>query len=452
MPAITLGLAEIEKRLRALRRRLNLVKLQHGVYVSASAIILAATGLIILGLRGSPGTFRVAAWSAAALSLGAIWGCALFLHWHWLDAQATAHLVDRRARLTDRLATIVDLRKRSRPSRLAPVLIAQTLGLGARWQPRQIAPRAVPRSLFLLLASLLALASTAFIARREATTATAPHAAAVAVTAGGGTPALNPPQAGAPDFTISAQAGSGSGLQQSGDFQFAGRPEPGPGSVNEPSDRSVPRPVDRSLASLPDRLQETIRRAFRGQATHEPRELAARSGGGDQGGGDREGKANPDSRGGKPDGGKAGPRPQGPQEASGRRQQGKPGQPKSGEQPRQPDPAASGKASEGSAPGAGEGTSPGGLMAQKGTTGLAASADAPKTFKLTITSFLRAVDQKGSPPGQPGAAGRAGRGPGTGSAAALNERQLSDDALRKAEIPREYEEIVRRVYSARADR
>ena len=82
-----------------------------------------------------------------------------------------------------------------------------------------------------------------------------------------------------------------------------------------------------------------------------------------------------------------------------------------------------------------------------------AGAGAPKTFKLTITSFLRAIEQKGSQPHPPGKkAGTAGSAAG-GSATqgALNERQLNDDALRKAEIPPEYEDIVRRVYSLRAD-
>ena len=33
----------------------------------------------------------------------------------------------------------------------------------------------------------------------------------------------------------------------------------------------------------------------------------------------------------------------------------------------------------------------------------------------------------------------------------MNDQQLRDDTLRKAEIPVEYEDIVRRVYSLRAE-
>jgi hypothetical protein len=73
------------------------------------------------------------------------------------------------------------------------------------------------------------------------------------------------------------------------------------------------------------------------------------------------------------------------------------------------------------------------------------------TFKLTITSFLHAVEEQSKPQRQ---AGKRGGSLGatadtTEAVPALNEQQLRDDALRKAEIPPEYEDIVRRVYSSR---
>jgi hypothetical protein len=106
----------------------------------------------------------------------------------------------------------------------------------------------------------------------------------------------------------------------------------------------------------------------------------------------------------------------------------------------------------GNSPPAGEGSSPGGLMDGKAQS-VASGASTPKTFKLTITSFLHAMEQKGNQPRQPGKKTGSGGAASTGSATkvALNERQLNDDALRKAEIPPEYEDIVRRVYSLRAD-
>ena len=91
-------------------------------------------------------------------------------------------------------------------------------------------------------------------------------------------------------------------------------------------------------------------------------------------------------------------------------------------------------------------------MDDQGTAATATSGTT-KTFKLTITSFLHAVEQKTNQPNPKahristaGAASERSTAPAT-----LNEQQLNDDALRKAEVPAEYEEIVRRVYSLRAE-
>ena len=165
MPAITLGLAEVEDRLRALRRRLNAVTAQHSVYVSLSVVTLVIAALIVLGLRGSAAAFRAGAWGGLGVCLAtALWGM-MAARKRWLDVAATAHVADRRGGLTDRLVTLIDLRARPRPSRLAPVLVAQLLALSKKWQPQQIVPRRVPRSVLALVASILALISTAFVER-----------------------------------------------------------------------------------------------------------------------------------------------------------------------------------------------------------------------------------------------------------------------------------------------
>ena len=91
-------------------------------------------------------------------------------------------------------------------------------------------------------------------------------------------------------------------------------------------------------------------------------------------------------------------------------------------------------------------------MAGKGPK-VSVGTEGEKTFKLTITSFLRAMEQKGSQPRQSNKKASANGSANVASSPqlALNERQLNDDALRKAEIPPEYEDIVRRVYSLKAD-
>jgi hypothetical protein len=487
MPAITLGLAEVEERLRVLRRRLNAVTAQHSVYVSLSSIIVVLTGLIILGLRGSASAFRAATWSGAVLCLAAgAWGV-LAARRRWLDVTATARLADRRGALTDRLITLVDLRARPRRSRLAPVLVAQLLALSKQWQPKRIVPRRVPRSVFALIASLLALASTAFIERRPP--AAPPAAQAGASTTGALTAAAS---AKAP-FVAGGRAGmqasdgpsvpgeppsgdlpqgqgtdgrEAAGVPPRGDSQPGARPRTGelgegaqlPGTLRGAKggqgDQKGP---DNPLAALPDRLQDAIRRAFHAQAMDEPQQLAARSdktehdpaarGDDQQAGQDRQ-------RHDASDVGKTGSKAGAPGKTdSGSGTQKGPGKSKSGDQRAQrPDGNPANQNFDGNSPAAGDGSSPAGMMDGKGQ-GLATGGGTAKTFKLTITSFLRATEQKGNQPRRPGKKSTSGGSSGGASQTqvALNERQLNDDALRKAEIPPEYEDIVRRVYSLRAN-
>src|SRR5438105_2046451 len=79
MPAISLGLAEVEERLRALRRRLNVFTALHAVFLSLGTIVFAIAVLIVLGLRASSLTFRIATWSDGVLAVVVVAGCILFL-------------------------------------------------------------------------------------------------------------------------------------------------------------------------------------------------------------------------------------------------------------------------------------------------------------------------------------------------------------------------------------
>jgi hypothetical protein len=212
---------------------------------------------------------------------------------------------------------------------------------------------------------------------------------------------------------------------------------------------------------LPDRLQDAIRRAFHAEAMDRPQELAARS---DQtnrelatreGQQDREGHQDNEARQQRnaTDPGKNGTNAQGAQKSTAAGQQPGPGKPKSGDQRGQrQDGHPANQNFDGNSPAAGEGSSPGGLLGDKALSA-AGNEGTTKTFKLTITSFLRAMEQKGNQPRPSGKKSGASGSAGAGSATqvALSERQLNDDALRKAEIPPEYEDIVRRVYSLRGD-
>lgn len=486
MPAITLGLAEVEERLRVLRRRLNAVTAQHSVYLSLSVVTVALSGLIIVGLRGSTSAFRTSMWGAVVCGLAAIaWGAGA-ARWRWLDVTATARLADRRAALADRLVTLVDLRLRPRPSRLAPVLVAQLLALSKTWQPQLIAPRRVPRSVYTLLASLLVLSSTAFVERRPP--AFPPPAQAGAGMTGEMTTTASPNAPFVGGDGAGAQGAGGSsvpGVRQAGDLSHgpgsaasgaAAPPSAAQGGVpssnagqqgdrsrdqgsglggNQGSTEGKEQPGN-VLTTLPDRLQEAIRRAFHAEAMDRPQELAARSdpGNRDPGAkGDDQQRNQDRQRSDASDAGKSGSKAPPPKSGAGSGTQKGPAQTKPGEQVAKPEDGNSiNQNLDGNSPAAGNGSSPGGLLDGKGRSA-GASDGAAKTFKVTIISFLHAMEQKGNQPQQSNKKASASGSAGGGAAAqvALNERQLNDDALRKAEIPPEYEDIVRRVYSLRGD-
>jgi hypothetical protein len=339
-----------------------------------------------------------------------------------------------------------------------------------------------------LLAALLALGSTAFIERRPpapppAHTAAASARAAVAANAqlaagGGGAQAANGPSvAGLPAAgDLPQESGVGASAAENvpprgkhSDGAAAGAAQRGEGSKapaaaqqaeGAAGDREKLALPASPLTALPDRLQDAIRRAFHAEAMDRPQELAARSDPTSGGLGTREGQqeeGQKDNEGRQrrnaTDPGKSGMNAQGPQKGAAPGQQPGPSRSKSGDQRAQ---RQEGKPAnqnfDGDSPAAGEGSSPGGLLGDKALSAVG-GASTTKTFKLTITSFLRAMEQKGNPPRPSGK--RTGTGgsasPASATQVAVSERQLNDDALRKAEIPPEYEDIVRRVYSLRAD-
>lgn len=450
MPAITLGLAEVEERLRRVRRRLNSFTILHAAFLSLSTILLAIAALVFFGLRGSAPGFRVAMWCIVAIAMAVSAGSWLHAWRRWLDIGAAAHVVDQRGRLTDRVATLLDLRLRPRPSRLAPVLVAQALALGAQWRPERIGPRRIPHSVYLLAAALLALGTTPLIAPEP------PPPAKTAAVAGRGSVALDGSMA------LTEQQGKGGATTEapSGKLDASRLPVSPPqpngmldaagSAAKEPSD---PAAADNLLGVLPDKLRRALLSAFHAEPMDGPRQLSARSDEGGERGDDRRSDSDRD---GPNNAGKREPPPLGskngaPSEAQQRppKQSGAGHTDEAAAQPHNPQNPDS--RFDGSSPAAGDGSSPTGLMDPKGA-GRVVIGDGPKTFKLTITSFLRAVEQKGSQPRQQAKHANTAGVAASGEAvpAALNDRQLNDDALRKAEIPPEYEDIVRRVYSAKA--
>jgi hypothetical protein len=445
MAAITLGLVEVEERLQTLRRRLNGYTVLQAASVSLSVIILAVTGLLVLGLR--PAVFNGPTVSVAALAVAAALGSVLFVRRRWMDILATAAVADQRGQLTDRLTTLVDLRLRPRPSRLAPVLVAQTLALGERWRVPRIMPRRFPRSVFCLLASLLLLAVSPLIAPQPPAVVASPPVTGGAAVAAGQSVSIEPARLG-------QTSGDGLTIDAMGGLQVlpnaAASADSAAAGTLTANDAPAPPHSDGLVGLLPNQLQHALRSVFKRDEPEKSglsRAHAERSGGtGEPGANHVQGRPEDTQHHGWEDQGK-GDAPGEPRAQHARQ----PGQSKSDEQVAQrPDASNPDPNFEGSSPAAGTGASPNALLGS-GPGEPMSDPNAPKTFKLTITSFLHAIEQNGAPPRQPGKRA-AGAAAATGSAAQpLSERQLADDVLRKAEIPPEYEDVVRRVYSLRAD-
>jgi hypothetical protein len=458
MPATRLGLAEVEERLQAIRRRLNSVAALHAASLGLSGVLCLVTLLIVLGLRGSASAFGFALWTGTVLVLGVVGGCVFFVRRRWLDIAATARLADHRGQLMDRLTTLDDLRQRPRSSRLAPLLLAQTLALGEQWRLQRIVPRRIPRSLFLPLAALVLLASSRWLAPESPKRSEPEHAAADRMDSPNPAvlqqaqlqtqPDATHQQSGAADPGAGGLKAEAAGPQHlSARLKLQVEQSQSSGSAATlPSDDSR---QDNAAPGLSDRLQEAIRRRFGAEAVDQPRQLAARTDNGSANSTDRTSADQPrgDSR--RRDAAQTNDTPA-QHGADGERQE--PQAPaQAGQPPHHPDANSPDQNLAGSSGAAGTGSSPSGVMDPNAVASLA-EHEASKTFKLTISSFLRSAEQRSQAPRAHGEH-MSDSGPvGTAAATqtALSEQQLNDDPLRKAEIPAEYEDIVRRVYPRRA--
>ena len=479
MPAVTLGLAEVEERLAGIRRRLNRVTLLHVIFAGASVVCLVGALLVVVGLRGNVESFRIATWSGLAIVIATIVTCALLVRRRWLDLAQTAALVDRRGQLTDRLTTLVDLQQRPRNSRLAPLLIAQTLSLGDRWRVQRIVPRRLPRSLVLLIASLLALSAAPLVDPSRPAAAPQPVAPPPQQQAPHTDPPRKPAGAPPPPGASLAVAGIAGTTGTAGDARgTAGESGDAadPPAAAQPGDDTVAAPRNAAagtgdsappaasagerLAALPDRWREALRTTLQGERAPlpQPSDTARTAGAAAPRPGEdtRDARRNERADSQRPSPG-TDPSTTGTPDSAAPPQRGDTG---AGGSPAGPRPDQGGSPPKSGGSGAGTGSDPESLLGAASPTGApAAEAGArgvPTTFKLNITSFLRSNETHGGPPR--GTAKPGGTGGGAGGTApmddgpmpALHEQQQHDDPLRKADVPPEYEDLVRRVYTARA--
>jgi len=466
-----LALAEVEDRLRRIRARFNLYTLQHNLYGLGTALALGVAALIVCAFTLSPLLFTLVSWPLLTLLACLLW---LFLRRAvagWTDLNAAARRVDAQAGLKERLSTLVaqlsaGIIGKSPPSSLWPHLVGDNTARLSEWESKKVAPSRVPWSFLPFLAALCLALLIALVPLLSPSSEPVPFSLANL----GRVLSQLPERAGelldekmsllpnAPDdwggSSVFNDRGDGGGVT---DGQRS--------AENNQAQDGARGQESRSLASLPEELQKAIRQALQGlpnkdrdqqepQGTSSPSSdrLALKpsdqkktpdfsiegknlprgtpqqtSGRGPQSGNGKEGT---------PSG--AGGSAQAPAQGSGIQHLDRARLDRKNArgtfQPEGPQiPGSGGESGEGG-PGAGSGTDPR-LFGDKATLGGGAN-----TFQLA----LDATHEKGGAseteePDLGGIVEKSGKG--------LSQRQSLDDAIRKAQVPPEYEEIVKRLFS-----
>ncbi|HEV8713588.1 MAG TPA: hypothetical protein VGX03_12270 [Candidatus Binatia bacterium] len=461
-----LALADIEDRLRRVRARFNLYTLQHNFYGLGTTLSLGMALLILGAFTLSSWLFTLIAWPLLALL--AFW-LLFFLRRGvvgWTDLNAAARRIDARAGLKERLSTLVaqltaGIIGKPPPSSLWPHLLADNTDRLPEWEVKKIAPRRVPWSFLPFLASLLLALFVALVPLLSPSSELDPFSLANLQTMLSELPErmgqmIEDKMSLLPD---PQDHWGGSSMFNDGGAKGKQKGEKGGQTQGEDREREL-----RSLAALPEELQKAIRQALQGlpdkgrdqenQGTTPPpgNRLALRPS-------DEQKKPNfavegqnlpkskeqqavgragqgGESKGGSPSG--AGGNAQAPDQGSGMQRLDRARLDRKNARGQfQPDspqiPGSEGEAGAGG-PGAGSGTDPR-LFGNPANLGTGAH-----TFQLALDSTHEKGE--GSETEEKDEGGVIEK-----STKNLSQRQSLDDAIRKAKIPPEYEEIVKRLFS-----
>ncbi len=145
-----------------LRRRLNALALQRGLFTSLALLIGAGAAIVLVALAFGPLTFLA---SAILLVIALAIGLVRSIKNAWrsrVDTAATASLADRRVDFKDRLTTLVALAGRGE-TQLWPYLVEETLTQQQEFSVSRVERRRVSRSLYALLLSGMLAALTAIL-------------------------------------------------------------------------------------------------------------------------------------------------------------------------------------------------------------------------------------------------------------------------------------------------
>lgn len=464
-----LALADIEDRLRRIRARFNLYIIQHHCYRLGAALSIGVALLILGAFLLPPWVFTLVAWPLLGLL------AFLFLFFlrrsvtDWSNLTIAARRIDAQVGLKERLSTLVaqltaGIIGKEPPSTLWPHLLQDNMNHFPEWEVKKVAPSRIPWS-FLPFVFALALALlVAAVPMLSAVSHPNPFALDNLQTVLSQLPDRLGQMAEEKMSILPDAADSWGGSSMFGEHKST---NPEVSENEQPGGRTAAEGEAGSFASLPEELQKAIRQALRGLDIREekkepgniprdPNQLALRPS--DEASQKKpdfalEGKPPPTGkeqrvagRGGQggegsgtPAGGASAGRP--PDQGSGMQQLARAQLGRKNTrgqfQPNSPQlPGHGGESGEGG-PGAGSGTDPR-LLGNRAELGGGAN-----TFQLALDATHERVTSGDNLE----EAEKYEGGVIEKSTKSLSRRQSLDDAIRKSQVPPEYEEIVKRLFS-----
>jgi hypothetical protein len=151
------ALERIGTQAREVRLRANRFALADLAFVAGGAAVFAWAMLIVLALRLTPRAFALAAWLVLAAVVVVGWVRIRAARRSWMPAARAAIVIDERAHLEERLSTLTAATQASRRSRLWDFLLRENLRLLPAWEGPRLTPQAVPRTIWFFAIALLTL-------------------------------------------------------------------------------------------------------------------------------------------------------------------------------------------------------------------------------------------------------------------------------------------------------
>jgi hypothetical protein len=466
-----LALAEVEDRLRRIRARFNLYILQHNAYSFGAACALGVAGLIVCAFTLSPLLFTLASWPLLVLLAFLL---LIFLRRSvagWTDLNTAARQIDTQAGLKERLSTLVaqlssGVIGKPSPSSLWPHLVEDNTERLPNWEVKKVAPSRIPWSFLPFLVALLIALSVALIPLLSPTSESDPFSWANMQTILSDLPnradqLLDRQMSLFPDSPTNWGGSSVFDADENNNRAETSQL----GDENNPAQAEGGQQGSRSLASLPEALQKAIRQALQGlpgkergnqekqDAPSPPSNRLALNPSDEQKQPDfsitgknlpkgaeqhasARGQSGDDKEDGLPSGKSAGAqvpdRGSGIQQLSRARLDRK--NARGSFQPDSPQIPGSGGQAGAGGPGAGSGTDPRLFGNQTNLSGGA------NTFQLALDATYEKGGASETEEEEIGSVAEKSR-------KELSRRQSLDDAIRKSQIPAEYEDIVKRLFS-----